>query len=284
MTLAGQVLYEMHIGTFTREGTWAAATRELPGWSSWASPSLEVMPVAEFAGAFGWGYDGVDLFAPTRLYGTPDDFRALRRSRPRAGPRGDPRRRLQPLRAGRQLPRAFSDDYFTDRAQTDWGDALNFDGPDAGPVREFFLANAGYWIDEFHFDGLRLDATQAIHDDSPEHILAGDRPRGPRGGAAGASILIFAENEPQNVRQVRPPRARAATGSTRSGTTTSTTARGRADGPRRGLLHRLHGHAAGVDLGREVGLPVPGTAVQWQEKRRGTPTFGVPPAAVRDLS
>ena len=102
--LAGQVLYELHVGTFTPEGTWAAAARELPALAALGVTTLEVMPVAEFPGRFGWGYDGVDLFAPTRLYGEPDDFRRFVDRGARARARRDPRRRLQPPRARRQLP------------------------------------------------------------------------------------------------------------------------------------------------------------------------------------
>ncbi len=126
------------------------------------------MPVADFSGDFGWGYDGVDLFAPTRLYGRPDDFRAFV-DRAHAvglgvildvvynhfGPDGN------------YLGAVRSRTTSATRHRTDWGAAINFDGEGSGPVREFFIANAGYWIDEFHLDGLRLDATQDIHDDSP---------------------------------------------------------------------------------------------------------------------
>jgi maltooligosyltrehalose trehalohydrolase len=97
----------------------------------------------------------------------------------------------------------FSKDYFTDRYENEWGEAINFDGPNAGPVREFFIANAGYWIDEFHLDGLRLDATQSIHDGSPEHILAAISRR-VREAARGRATVIVAENEPQQVRLVKP--------------------------------------------------------------------------------
>ena len=96
----------------------------------------------------------------------------------------------------------FSPDYFTDRYSTDWGEALNFDGPNSGPVREFFIANAGYWIDEFHLDGLRLDATQNIYDASKVHILAEITNR-VRQAAAGRSTIVVAENEPQDVRLIR---------------------------------------------------------------------------------
>src|SRR5262245_20608963 len=140
VTPEGQVLYELHVGTFTKEGTWDAAARHLPALADLGVTVLEVMPVAEFPGRFGWGYDGVGLFAPTRLYGTPDD---LRRFVDRAhaaglgvildvvynhvGPDGN-------------YLEQFSDHYFTDRYATEWGPALNFDGPQSGPVREFVLA------------------------------------------------------------------------------------------------------------------------------------------------
>ena len=166
------MLYELHVGTFTPEGTWAAAARELPWLKALGVTCIEMMPVAEFPGRFGWGYDGVDLFAPTRAYGHPDD---LRRFVDRAhaiglgvildvvynhlGPDGN-------------YLKAFSPAYFTDRYANEWGDAINFDGPDAGPVREFVIENAAYWIREFHFDGLRLDATQCVFDASDEHVIA----------------------------------------------------------------------------------------------------------------
>ncbi len=196
--LAGQVLYEMHVGTFTPEGTWAAATAELPELQDVGITVIEMMPVADFTGTFGWGYDGVDLFAPTRLYGQPDD---LRRFVDRAhavglavildvvynhvGPDG-------------ACLKTFAADYFSSRYENEWGEALNFDGPRSGPVREFFEANAAYWIEEYHFDGLRLDATQAIHDASPEHILAAISRRA-SAAASGRSILLVAENESQTA-------------------------------------------------------------------------------------
>ena len=166
------VIYEMHVGTFTPDGSWEAASRELPALAELGITCLEIMPVAEFPGRFGWGYDGVNLFAPTRLYGRPIDFRRFV-DRAHAlgiavildvvynhfGPDGN-------------YLKSFSPAYFTDRYDNDWGEAINFDGADSGPTREFFVANAGYWIDEYHLDGLRLDATQAIFDRSEDHIIA----------------------------------------------------------------------------------------------------------------
>jgi maltooligosyltrehalose trehalohydrolase len=201
--LEGQVIYEMHLGTFTQEGTWEAAYHELPELAQAGITLIEVMPVAEFTGRFGWGYDGVDLFAPSHLYGTPDDCRRFV-DRAHAlglgvildvvynhvGPDGN-------------YLEQFAVEYFTDRYTTEWGKAINFDHESAGPVREFFLANAGYWIDEFHFDGLRLDATQSIFDQSSDHILAAIARR-VRKAARGRSTLLIAENESQHTKLVRP--------------------------------------------------------------------------------
>ena len=199
----GHVLYEMHVGTLTREGTFEAALELLPDLAGLGITVIELMPVAEFSGRFGWGYDGVDLFAPTRLYGHPDDLRRfvdcahalglgviLDVVYNHFGPDGC-------------YLRAFSKDYFTDRYENEWGDPLNFDGPRSGPVREFFLANARYWIEEFHFDGLRLDATQSMFDASPRHIL-GELVEAVRAAAGARSVYIVAENEPQHARLARP--------------------------------------------------------------------------------
>jgi maltooligosyltrehalose trehalohydrolase len=198
----GHVVYEMHVGTFTTAGTWTAAAEELPELARAGITLVELMPVADFVGEFGWGYDGVDMFAPTRLYGRPDDFRAFV-DRAHAvgvgvildvvynhfGPEGN-------------YLGEFSPDYVSARHRTDWGAAINFDGESAGPVREHIVSNAGYWIQEFHLDGLRLDATQDIHDDSPEHVLTAIARRA-RERAGARPVLLVAENEPQDARLVR---------------------------------------------------------------------------------
>ncbi len=198
----GQILHEMHIGTFTPEGTWQAAQRDLPRLADLGITLLQIMPVADFPGRFGWGYDGVNLFAPTRLYGSPDDFRRFVDTAHALnlgvlldvvynhfGPDGNYLRR-------------FSDEYFSARYQNDWGDAINFDGAGAGPVREYFLTNIAYWIDEFHLDGFRLDATQQIFDASPTHILTEIVQR-IHATAPHRLKFVAAENEPQNSRLAR---------------------------------------------------------------------------------
>jgi maltooligosyltrehalose trehalohydrolase len=197
----GQVIYEIHIGTFTQEGNWRAAMEQLPELASLGVTVIELMPLAEFPGRFGWGYDGTCLFAPSHLYGTPDEFRAfvdrahmlgigviLDVVYNHIGPDGN------------YLPR-FSKDYFTDRYTNEWGEALNFDGRNSHGVREFFLTNAAYWISEFHLDGLRLDATQQIFDGSETHILAelGERVRE---AGKNRSVYLVAENEKQEARLV----------------------------------------------------------------------------------
>ena len=201
--LKGQVIYELHVGTFTPAGNWAAAMEQLPGLADLGVTLVEVMPVAEFAGEYGWGYDGVNLFAPTRLYGTPDDFRRFVDAAHRLGlgvMLDMVYNHFGPV--GNYLGQ-FSGDYLSADRHTGWGEAINFDGPNSTPVREYFLANAGYWIDEYHVDGLRLDAVHAILDESEEHILTaiGRRVRekgGPR------QTLVILENEHQESSALRP--------------------------------------------------------------------------------
>jgi maltooligosyltrehalose trehalohydrolase len=202
VSLKGHVIYEMHIGTFTPEGTWQAAAQQLPELAELGITVVEMMPVADFSGRFGWGYDGVNFYAPSRLYGEPDD---LRRFVDRAHSLGlgvildVVYNHLGP--DGNYLPQ-FSPDYFTDRYENEWGQAINFDGPESGPVREFFIANAAYWIDEFHLDGLRLDATQQIFDKSAENVMTALTRRA-REAARNRPILVVAENEPQDTQLVR---------------------------------------------------------------------------------
>ena len=204
VALPQQVIYEMHIGTFTKPGIWSSAQAELPRLVETGITVLEVMPVAEFPGRFGWGYDGVQWFAPAHIYGSPDDFR---RFVDRAHALGlgvildVVYNHLGP--DGNYLGK-FAPQYFSEGIKTDWGPAINYDGADSGRVREFCIANACYWIDEFHLDGLRLDATQDIHDSSKDHIL-GAMAREVRKHAAPREAILVAENEPQQVKLVKPP-------------------------------------------------------------------------------
>ncbi|MFL6212965.1 MAG: malto-oligosyltrehalose trehalohydrolase [Blastocatellia bacterium] len=202
--IEGQVIYEMHVGTFTPEGTWESAADQLEELARFGITVLEVMPVSEFPGRFGWGYDGVDWYAPTRLYGTPDDFRRFVDRAHRVGLAVILDVVYNHFGPDGNYLKQFSEDYFSVRHTTEWGEAINYDGPNAGPVREFTICNAGYWMDEYHLDGLRLDATQNVYDDSGDHVLAA-LTRHAREAAAGRDIIVVAENEPQETDLVRPP-------------------------------------------------------------------------------
>jgi maltooligosyltrehalose trehalohydrolase len=277
LVLSGQVFYELHVGTFTPEGTWGAAARQLPALAELGVTAIEVMPVAEFPGHFGWGYDGVDLFAPTRLYGEPDDFRRFVDRAHGAG--------LGVLLDvvynhfgpdGCYL-REFSSAWFSERHRSEWGDAINFDGADAAPVREFVVANAGYWIDEFHLDGLRLDATQSIHDASPEHILVAIA-RGARQAAAGRAILIVAENEPQQTRLVRAVTAGGYGLDALWNDDFHHAASVAVTGRREAYYSDYRGTPGELVAATRRGYLYQGQRSTWQRKRRGTSTAGLPPA------
>ncbi len=167
---ADLVFYELHVGTFTTTGTFEAVIAYLPALVDLGITAVELMPVAEFPGSRNWGYDGVHLYAPQSTYGGPRGLRrlvdachahglsvALDVVYNHLGPEGNYLAEYGP--------------YFTDRYQTPWGPALNFDGPDADGVRRHFVENARYWVREFHIDALRLDAIHSIHDTRPVHVL-----------------------------------------------------------------------------------------------------------------
>jgi maltooligosyltrehalose trehalohydrolase len=167
--LAEQVIYELHVGTFTEEGTFDAARERLPALADLGITTIELMPVAAFAGQRGWGYDGVALFAPHAAYGTPAQLRRLVDAAHDLG--------LGVLLdvvynhfgpSGNYLA-AFSPRYFSDEFQNAWGKAPSFAEPE---LRQLVLDNARYWLTDFDFDGLRLDATHAIFDRAPRHVLA----------------------------------------------------------------------------------------------------------------
>ena len=188
----------MHIGTFTHEGSWIAAAKELPELAVLGVTVLEIMPVADFPGRFGWGYDGVNLFAPTRLYGTPDEFRYFVNQAHAVGLGVILDVVFNHLGPDGNYLGKFSSDYFSTRYQCEWGDPLNFDGPNSGAVRDYVLANAAYWIKEFHLDGLRIDATQQIFDSSPENIISAIV-QAVRNAGAPRRTFVIGENEPQDA-------------------------------------------------------------------------------------
>jgi malto-oligosyltrehalose trehalohydrolase len=165
------VVLESHVGTFTPEGSYRAMIGKLDHLVASGITALELMPLADFAGSRNWGYDGVLWYAPDSAYGRPDDLKTLIDE---AHLRGlmvfldVVYNHFGPV--GNYLHR-YAPQFFTTRHRTPWGHAINFDGEDSRVVRDFFIDNALYWLDEFHFDGLRLDAVHAICDDSTPHFL-----------------------------------------------------------------------------------------------------------------
>jgi maltooligosyltrehalose trehalohydrolase len=193
-----RVLYEMHAGTFTPEGTWEAARKQLHELASLGITIIELLPVAEFEGRFNWGYDGIFQFAPSHRYGTPDDLRSFIDQAHQCGIGVILDVVYNHLGSGSSFFKKFSPYYFTDRYKNEWGAAINFDGPESGPVREYFLSNAEYWVREYHFDGFRIDATQQIFDASEKNIIKEIVLR-VRAQAGEKTVFTIAENECQDT-------------------------------------------------------------------------------------
>jgi maltooligosyltrehalose trehalohydrolase len=202
--LSSAIFYELHIGTFTPQGTFMAAIDQLDYLVDLGVTHIELMPVAEFSGTHGWGYDGVDLYAPHHAYGEPDDLKRLvdaTHARGLAvildvvynhvGPAGNYLARFAP--------------YFTQRYATPWGQALNFDGAGSDEVRQFFCDNALMWLRDYHFDGLRIDAVHAILDTSAIHFLEQLACEvGELQAQTGRHLALIAESDLNDPRIIRP--------------------------------------------------------------------------------
>lgn len=168
--LTQAILYEIHLGTFSPEGTYAGAIPLLPKLAELGVTHLELMPVHAFPGARGWGYDGVALFAPHAAYGTPDELKALVQAAHDLGLAVVLDVVYNHLGPDGAYAGAFAP-YFTSHVKTPWGDAVNFDGKSSDGVRSFVIDNALMWLRDYHFDGLRLDATHELYDHGATHIL-----------------------------------------------------------------------------------------------------------------
>lgn len=273
-----QIVYEMHVGTFTHEGTWRQAARRLPHLVQLGITTVEMMPVAEFAGARGWGYDGVNLFAPYHHYGRPDDLRDFVDQAHRLGlgvvldvvynhfgPAGN-------------FITKFAPTYLTAGA-TEWGQSLNYDGEGAAATRELVTENAAYWIDEFHLDGLRLDATQAMVDTSETHIVQ-DIGVAARQAAGRRAIYLVAENEPQDARLARP--VGGGTGGAGAGLDAlwnddfHHSAMVALTGHREAYYSDYDGSAREWLASARHGFLFQGQRYDWQDKPRGQSTRGLP--------
>ncbi len=277
VALPHQVIYEMHIGTFTQQGTWCSAQSELQHLAETGVTVLEVMPVAEFPGRFGWGYDGVQWFAPAHIYGCPDEFRRFVDGAHALGLGVILDVVYNHLGPDGNYIEKFAPQFFCDKT-TDWGKAINFDGPDSGPVRQFVIANACYWIDEFHLDGLRLDATQDIHDSSQDHIL-GAMAREARKHAAPRQVIFIAENEPQETKLVRPAEQCGYGLDALWNDDFHHTAMVALTGRNEAYYTDYLGTPQEFISSAKYGYLYQGQRYKWQKKRRGSPGLDVAPAA-----
>jgi maltooligosyltrehalose trehalohydrolase len=203
------IIYELHLGTFTSEGTYRAAESKLDYLSALGITAIEIMPVSSFPGRRNWGYDGVLPFAPASVYGRPQDFKHFVEAAHARnfmvlldvvynhfGPEGN------------YLP-LYAPQFFTDRHKTPWGQAINFDGADSRSVRDFFIHNALYWLEEYHLDGLRLDAVHAIADDSNPDILNEIAEAIRCGPGAARQIHLVLENDNNAARYLERDNASA---------------------------------------------------------------------------
>jgi len=276
------VVYELHVGAFTPRGTFAAIVERLPELADVGVTAIELMPVAAFPGTRNWGYDGVLAFAPAAAYGTPDDLRGLVDAAHahgimmlldvvynHFGPEGN-------------YLHLYAPQFFNPRHRTPWGAAINFDAEGSRTVRDFFIHNALYWLEEFHFDGLRLDAVHAIVDDSEPHIVAEIACRVRERFDGCREVHVVLENDRNQARFLR----RSA-----SGRPVLATAQWNDD-----LHHALHVIATGesdgyyadyatspvASVGRALaeGFVFQGQASEFRHgEHRGEPSADLPPAA-----
>ncbi|MDB5591217.1 malto-oligosyltrehalose trehalohydrolase [Enterovirga sp.] len=272
------VIYELHVGAFTREGTFRAAAERLDHLAALGVTAIELMPIADFPGARNWGYDGTLLYAPDSAYGRPEDLKALVDA---AHTRGlmvfldvvynhfGPDGNYLPVYAP----------IFTDKHKTPWGAAINYDDQGSDAVREFVLQNAEYWIREFHLDGLRLDAVHAIKDASRPHLLDALSARA-RAAAPHRHVHLILENEENEARRLeRGP----------DGAPRAFTAQWNDD-----MHHVLHTAATGEQagyyieyagdrekLGRSIaeGFAFQGEMMTYRGEPRGEPSGHLPPSA-----
>jgi maltooligosyltrehalose trehalohydrolase len=273
------VVYEIHVGAFTPEGTFRAAAAKLDHLVRLGVTAIEIMPIADFPGARNWGYDGVLPYAPDSAYGRPEDLKALVDA---AHARG-----LSVLLDvvynhfgpdGNYLP-VYAPQFFTDRHKSPWGAGINFDGEHSRPVRDFVIHNALYWVEEFHLDGLRLDAVHAIQDDSARHVLVELAER-VRAAVTDRPVHLILENEDNRATLLRRDE---------DGEPAVYSAQWNDD-----IHHVLHTAATGENvayyeaylgetglLGRALaeGFAFQGQHMPYSGKPRGEPSGGLPPSA-----
>ncbi len=191
---AEAVIYEIHVGTFTPEGTFLAAIDKLQHLADLGVTAIQLMPLADFTGRRNWGYDGVLLYAPDSSYGRPEDLKALVEAAHALGLMVMLDVVYNHFGPDGNYLSLYAPQFFTERHKTPWGDAVNYDSKGSSFVRQFAIHNALYWLEEFHLDGLRMDAVHQIKDDSPEHFLD-EMARRVRVKEWGRPIHLVLENE-----------------------------------------------------------------------------------------
>jgi maltooligosyltrehalose trehalohydrolase len=196
------VFYELHVGTFSAEGTFRGVTERLPYLAQLGVTAIELMPIGDFPGDRNWGYDGVAIFAPARCYGTPLDLARLVDAAHQHGLAVCLDVVYNHFGPDGAYANAFSPYYFTDRHNSPWGKGVNLDGPHSRPVRDFFIENALHWVRDYHIDALRLDATHAMQDDGPRHFL--EELTSTVREEGGRPVVFVAEDHRNLTRMLRP--------------------------------------------------------------------------------
>jgi maltooligosyltrehalose trehalohydrolase len=275
--LKGQVIYEMHIGTFTTEGTFDAAIERLEHLHGVGITMLELLPVAECPGRFNWGYDGVYQFAPAHRYGDADAFkRFVDRAHAlgiavildvvynHLGPDGN-------------YLKCYSSHYFSQRYRTEWGEAFNFDDQYCVGARDFVINNAKYWLREFHLDGFRLDATQSIFDASELHVIA--QMTNEARASTDRDIVFIAENEPQRGEHLWPVPKGGLGIDGMWNDDFHHSIRVALTGSRDGYYRDYTGRAQELLSASKHGFLYQGQYYFWQKQQRGSPLRGTPRSA-----
>lgn len=272
--IEGQIIYELHIGTFTQEGNFAAATQQLEALADLGITVIEIMPLNEFPGRFGWGYDGIHLFAPYHLYGTPYDVKAFIDKAHQLnlgvildvvynhfGPDGN------------FMPK-YSRNYLNLKEKTEWGEAINFDHPSS---REFFLTNARYWIEEYHFDGLRVDATPYFFCEKSPHVLS-DLTKVVRKANPKKMKIVIGESEKQDVKLLKNYNEGGYQFDALWNDDFHHTALVRLKGKREAYYTDYLGSPQEFISSLKYGFLYQGQYYQWQKNKRGTFHLTLPPS------
>jgi malto-oligosyltrehalose trehalohydrolase/4-alpha-glucanotransferase len=273
------VVYELHIGAFTPEGTFRAAIDRLDHLVSLGITAIQIMPVSDFPGRWNWGYDGVLPYAPDASYGRPEDLKALVQAAHERGVMVMLDVVYNHLGPEGAYIHAVAPQTFTDRHKTPWGAAINMDGPDSGPVRTYLIHNALYWIEEFHLDGLRLDAVHAIRDDGPKHLLEELAER-VRAAAPDRPIHLVLENgENQASRLVRGGDGRPRWYTAQWNDDVHRVLHTAASSESKGYYADYHGDTEKLGRALAEGFAFQGELMPYRGCPRGEPSAALPPTA-----